>query len=402
MDCFKIKVDLINMNRKYLILSVGLLFFWLCSSTFLRNNIGSSVRYFNDDVDRLDYFIRGMWLPEGKVPYRDVFSEYPQISTYLFGLVFLPFLKETDIRSSFISYSTFFSLLMVYTLIALAISIEKELPDEKKQLLFFLLLPAPLYYTFNRFDVLPAFISLIALLMAKRKNWEFVACLLGVGALTKWYPALLVPPVAVYMFYKRESYRRILEFIFLFGLICLIILLPTFIAGGFRAVLVPYVNLQNNRGYDSASFLALMLPIIRSLIPGARENILKTIFLLMQFSAIPLLFFACIDSFERLLNCCLLAISTFMLFAPLYSPQWLLWIFPLMILLARDKWDVGLIVLYGVLTYIEFPVAYDYFGAASFQMLIMGWVNVLLLILIIVQAVKRFHALSISLPVVSG
>jgi hypothetical protein len=113
----------------------------------------------------------------------------------------------------------------------------------------------------------------------------------------------------------------------------------------------------------------------------------------MQFSAVPLLFFVRVDSFQKLLSSSLLAISTFMLFAPLYSPQWLLWIFPLMILLAQDKWDIALLVAYGVLTYVEFPIAYDSFGESSFLMVLMGWLNVLFLILIILRAVRQFRSL---------
>ena len=380
-------------KRKFLPLTICLLLYWLCSTTFLRTNLGSPVRYINDDADRGAYFTRAMWLPEGKVPYRDIFSEYPQISTYLFGMVYLPFLKETDPDAAYIGYSAFFSLLMLYTLIALLFFLEKELPDAKKKFVWFLFLPAPLYFTFNRFDIVPALLSLLALIMAKQKHWAVAGCLLGLGALTKWYPGLLVPLVALYMFYRGESWRKILQFLLIFGFTCLLILLPTYLLGGLRALLDPYVALQSKRGYDPSAFLALMLPSMRFVMPWAKAETIKMIFFLMEFSAVPLLFFVRLDSFSKLLNGSLIAIATFMLFAPLYSPQWLLWIFPLMILLVRDKWDTALLIAYGVLTYLEFPIAYDSFGANSFEMLLMGWLNVILLILIIVQAIRRFSAL---------
>jgi hypothetical protein len=64
-----------------------------------------------------------------------------------------------------------------------------------------------------------------------------------------------------------------------------------------------------------------------------------------------------------------------------------------MILLAQDKRDMALLVAYGVLTYVEFPIAYDSFGASSYIMLLMGWLNVILLILIIIRSVRHFRAL---------
>ena len=119
--------------------------------------------------------------------------------------------------------------------------------------------------------------------------------------------------------------------------------------------------------------------------------LIRKILLLLQFSAIPVLFFVRIDSFEKLLNCCLVTISVFMLFAPLYSPQWMLWIFPLMILLTKTNWDVALAVIYGVITYVEFPLAFDYFGPESYEMMIMGWVNIALLALIVFQAIGKIR-----------
>lgn len=133
------------------------------------------------------------------VPYRDVFSEYPQIPTLLFGLVHIPFLSQPDEDVAYVKYSALFSLLMIGVLIGLAGLIGRMLRREKLKYIFFLLLPAPLYFAFNRFDVLPALICTLALFMVQKKNWEYAAILLAIGTFTKWYPALLLLPILMYL-----------------------------------------------------------------------------------------------------------------------------------------------------------------------------------------------------------
>ncbi len=375
-------------NRTYLLLSIGLLLLWVCLVTIFRGNLGSSIRFFNDDADRQDYFLRGSWLPTGKVPYRDVISEYPQIPTFIFGILYLPFLNQVDSNAVYLKYSNLFSFLMLCLLICLITTLGSMLPEKKKKLAYFLLLPAPLYFAYNRFDVLPTLIVVLALFMISKEKWEFAGILLGIGTLTKWYPALVVLPVITYMVYRKISIIKIGLFLILFGTTCLVILSPTYFMGGLKAILSPYI-FHSNRGFEIASLPTFLEPMIKIIIPFENENSMKTVYVLLQISVLPLVIFNHIDSFEKLLSWCLLIISFYILFSRIYSPQWLLWIFPFMILLTRDKFDIAILILYGTITYIEFPVVYDLFGPESSQMALMGWVNIILLIMIIFQTSRR-------------
>jgi hypothetical protein len=376
-----------GINRTFLLLSITLLLVWACLTTFLRANLDSAVRLFNDDADRTVYFERGAWLPTNKIPYRDVASEYPQVPTFIFGVLYTPFLNENDLSVVYARYSMLFSFLMICLLIGLAITLDKMLPKKEQRLIFLLLLPAPLYFAYNRFDVLPALIVALALFMVKNEKWEYAGILLGIGTLTKWYPGLLVLPVMMYMVGKKIPALKIAVFLILFGLTCLVILTPTYLMGGTKAILAPYL-FHNNRGFEPASFPTVIEPLIKLLLPLRTENLLKAVFLLLQFGAVPLVALAHLDSFEKLLSWCLLIVTLYILFSRVYSPQWLLWIFPLMILLARNRFDKALIIYYGVITYFEFPIIYDIFGAQSVQMVLMGWINAALLALIVVQGVR--------------
>lgn len=73
------------MNKRYILtLRIVVIGLWICSTTIFRDNLSESIRFINDNADRGDYYKRGMWLVNQSVPYRDVFSEYPQIPTWLF------------------------------------------------------------------------------------------------------------------------------------------------------------------------------------------------------------------------------------------------------------------------------------------------------------------------------
>src|SRR5690242_7708399 len=151
--------------------TLAILFFllWLLEITVLRLNLNSHVRYFSDDGDRQVYFERGSWLPKGEVPYRDVISEYPQIPTYFFGLLYLLIPGAKDTVFAYLLFSSYFILAMLVVLFTLIDQLYKLLPD-KKYLAFLFLLPAPLYYTFNRFDILPAYLCLLSFVLIARKK----------------------------------------------------------------------------------------------------------------------------------------------------------------------------------------------------------------------------------------
>ncbi len=369
-------------------MAAGLLLLWLALATVLSNNLGSPDRLFNDYADRADYFLRGSWLPMHALPYRDVESEYPQIPTFLFGLLYLPFLHLPNPNALFFYYSILFSFLMILLYLGLAALLDHMLPAGRKNLVLLLLLPAPLYFSYNRFDVLPSLTTLLALLMVKDSRWEIAGVLLGIGTLTKWYPGLLVLPVSMYMVSRNVPAKRIMFFLASFTVACIAILAPTYLTGGLTAVLSPYVRL-GGRGVDLPALPFLLEPLTRFVFARPTDPASLAIFIALQFSVLPIVVFARPRTFERLLGWCLLALAVFTLSSTLYSPQWLLWLFPLMILLARNSMDLAVLILYGTLTYLEYPVLHVGYGSNPVFMTLLGWMNVVMLLWIIARAAKR-------------
>lgn len=366
-------------SRQKLYLSAGLLIFWLFAITLLRNNFGTRIRFFSDEVDRKTYFERGLWLPRGQIPYRDVLSEYPQIPTFLFGLFQIPILGEQNEEIAYWQFSSMLSLMMLVVLFALVNQIYELLPNAKYRA-FLLLLPAPLYFTFNRFDVLPAYLCLVSFLMMKNQRWDFAALILGIAAMTKWYPIILLPAYVTYCYYvtSRFNWRMIL----IFSLTCFLIGFPTLLTGGIDALLVPY-RFQGIRGLETLSVPAIINGWVTDVWKKTfAERYYVIGFLFLQVIAGLIAVFARPDKIEKLLQWCILIITLFVLFSRIYSPQWCLWILPFLILESRSRFDVAIIAFYGIITYVGFPIFYDLFGRITDQMFLMGLINIAILIFI--------------------
>ena len=113
------------MKQRYLVIASVLAVYWVLGITVFSDNLGSHIRFYNDDFDRLIYSQRGAWALNGFIPYRGVFSEYPHIATYLFGLpLFI-------VRDNFAAYLAIFSLLMCLCLGALIVLLQRMLPGRE-------------------------------------------------------------------------------------------------------------------------------------------------------------------------------------------------------------------------------------------------------------------------------
>lgn len=345
--------------RKILV-ALFLTVFWVASWKYCEYNFRScdsdfapNVRAFVDFWDLRTYYDNGTWFTAGTQPYIDVPSEYPQVATYIFGWVHWFGRNESRKIAAREIYFRTFRLIMLLTGYATFLLLE-HMRSGKKWLALLLFLPAPLYFIFNRFDILPALLCLLALFFIQRKNWSVAAILLAVSAMTKWYAVLLMPSFMMYawMIDKKIPWKPAL----LFALTILLIVLPTYIAGGFDALLLPY-QFHMKRGLELVSLPNLLMSGFK--INAASEKTIALIFTSLQLLAAAVSFLFRIESFEKLANWWVLVIGGYIIFSQIYSPQWILWVLPFLLLIVEDTLDMGLIFLFGVLTYVGFPLAFD-------------------------------------------
>ncbi len=369
------------------VLAAILLVIWLLFISILRANLSNSpdyVRWFNDHNDRWIYMLRGEWFPQHSFPYVNVPSEYPQIPTYLIGLLYL-FIPTADVQRVYFLHSSIFSLLMLVSLFFTIRMLYAMLP-ERKWLAYLMLLPGTLYFTYNRFDILPAFLALWSLWSLRRQKFVATGILLGIGALTKWYPVLLLP---VYLSYDYALYKRVnWKMILAFTVTGTLIALPTLLTGGLAAFLSPYL-LHAGRGLEQVSLPVLLRLLFWDIGLFPSSVLLTYIFLALQFLPTPLSLFARIDTEEKLLQWSILIIGAFILFSRIYSPQWLLWLVPFMILVVRNWFDINLIIFYNLVTYLTFPMAVDLYGFSSAAFKIGGAATAAVLAVVVGLAVAR-------------
>ena len=376
------------MNKKQTyILGAILLILWLVFISFLFNNLCKSpdcVRWFNDPFDRIIYMQRGEWFPQHSLPYVNVPSEYPQIPTYLFGLVYL-FIPTADVQRVYFLHSSVFSLLMLVFLF-LTIRLLYAMLSDRKWLAYLMLLPGTLYFAYNRFDILPAFLTLWSLSLLRRQKFITTGILLGIGTLTKWYPALLLP---IYLSYDYALHKRVnWKMILTFTVTCILIALPTLLTGGLDAFLSPYF-LHASRGFERVSLPVLLSLLFWNIGLNPSTVLMTYTFLALQFLPSPLSLCAHIDTDEKLLQWNILVIGAFIVFSRIFSPQWLLWLMPFLILVVHNWLDIAWIIIYNLVTYLTFPLAEDLIRFNSTFYKIGGAATAAILIILLSVAIVR-------------
>jgi len=198
----------------------------------------------------------------GNLPYRDFTVEYPPLA---FLFLVIPRLFSADLAG----YADGFAVLMVGVDIAGMIFLSRiaralGLPHFKTILVYTVVFYLLGDIVINRFDAVPAVMSLSAIyfyVAGKNKTAWFV---LALGVLTKIYPAVLAPLFAIPYLYRRE-YRPLFKGVAVFILSGTVFCLPFLIAdpAGFWEFVSFHSErgLQLESGYASLLMLADMLEL---------------------------------------------------------------------------------------------------------------------------------------------
>ena len=366
-------------QKRLLIIWCLLLLIWLFFITIpslFKNQTGTLIF---DPNEYASYYDRGGWIHSSGAPV----SEYPQIPTYLFGLNRL----ISDSFPQNIQFGVFyavFSLEMMIVLFFLIKVLEDLLPHKNKPFALLMFLPPVLYFALNRFDILPALICLLAIKKAQKQQWIFASILLAIATFTKWYPILLFPGFFVYAGFQENKHNW--KMVFAFLMTAMVILLPTFIQGGYAAILAPY-QFHFVRGMEYVALPVLISSLLENWLIA--PQVLNFSFLFFQFSSPLFCIFQKIDTLDNLVDYGVLCIALFILFSRINSPQWFLWLMPFLVLSIKDKKDVLLILFYNLITYIFFPIVFNSYGNSSFPLKVLAVLSYLILSFLIVRSIRR-------------
>jgi hypothetical protein len=220
-------------------------------------------------------------------------------------------------------------------------------------------LPAALYFTLHRFDIVPALLTALSLLALGRQRVVSAAVFLAAATAIKVYPVLLAPLVVNYLWQRREAVRWAAAYTATLTLF----FVPVILFSGWEAFWGPY-QVQLNRDPMGPTLYGAVLPFSWSgNEPGPKLFRLCTVLL-----TVALLTWSRIDSLESLLRRGAIAVIVFISVPVFYSPQWILWLLPLLVPLAhRQRWLLLSLVAFDLMTYLSFPIAWNeslpaYFG----------------------------------------
>jgi hypothetical protein len=305
------------------------------------------------------------------------FLEYPQAATYLFRLPFLwrplhppaavcdshygNILRhqprddaERDLWRAFRRAGQTIAAVMVVCLLLLMalVRLGYEPGGGLSGPAWLLVLPGALYFTLNRFDVLPALLTALSFACLGRRWVVASAVFLATATMVKVYPVLLVPIVVRYLWAER---RAALAWTAAYVGATLVLLLPPLLAADWQAVVRP-LRVQLSR--------APLGPTLYVHLPAAlSEN--GWIGRGFRFGTLGLVMLALCrhrpTDLAGVLRRGALALMAFTALSVFYSPQWVLWFAPLLVPLAgQDRRLAALVAGLDAVTYLSFAVFMSY------------------------------------------
>jgi Glycosyltransferase family 87 len=218
-----------------------------------------------------------------------------------------------------------------------------------------LLLPATLYFSANRFDIVPALLTALSFACLGRKQTVGSAVFLGAATMIKLYPVLFTLLVLRYLGDRRKATAWAVAY----GLTLAAFLLPTLWQSGWEAAAVPYLyqltRTMEGEFLNMSSFghgLPYRLGTDATWAKAFRTISLLAGILVTAWSKPPTL--------EALLRRAALVLLVFVSLQVFYSPQWIVWFTPLLLPLVRRHLPVALLfIVLDLTTYLTFPVVFD-------------------------------------------
>jgi hypothetical protein len=221
------------------------------------------------------------------------------------------------------------------------------------------ILPAAMYFTLNRFDILPALLTGLSLLALGRKWFISSAVLLAAATAIKVYPVLLVPLVARYLWDRREGSGTAAaalpaRWLLVYGATIAAFFLPVILFSGWESFWGPY-QFQLNREPMGPMLYGSVLPY-----SWATNDTGKAFRMGAVLLTTLLLMLGRMDGLDGLLRRGAIALIVFISLPVFYSPQWIVWFLPFVVPLARgQRWLLLPWVVLDLITYLTFPVYFD-------------------------------------------
>ena len=330
------------------------------------------------DVRELDYYREeGSWFRQNYIPYVDKPFEYPALATLFFTLPAL-------MSESKVGYHVWFHIFTLFAGLALLVAVKYSIPHERRALLFLLVTPSVLFYTFHRFDVVAALFLQLSLYLLYRQRWRWSFVLLAASVLVKWYAGVLFP---IYLFalfdtaHTLEERRRGFTAVCIsIGILALGHVWPVAFGGNILTMVNPYAihflrspEVGSLMSVFAAPFGIFYAPAYQ-IEPGSLDGVTAIIVALsslLQWAGLVMVMIVLprrprpLNNLPALAHAALIAVGCFIFFNRVYSFQWILWIIPLLILTLPSRATILYFIAFDVISYIQSPILYGSFDYLS-------------------------------------
>ena len=299
----------------------------------------------------------------GDLPYRDVFVEYPPGA---FAVFMPPAVLPGGAYNA--AFKTLMALCGIAALFAVAlVLVTIGVRGRRLYAAAGLFALSPLAVgpiSLNTYDLFPAALTVGALAALLRRRDFLAFGLLGLAATAKLYPLVLVPLAATYL-WALAGRDRVLRALGVFAAVVFVVMLPFAILG--PRGLWDSFHAQSSRGLQIESLGSAILLAAHQLgsyeatvvrgttgaatrdLAGSLPDALATITSLLQLAAVAavwLLFARGPRNPERLLVASAAAVSGFLVFNRFVSPQYVVWLVPL-VLLVPGRTGIAAIAIVG-------------------------------------------------------
>ena len=328
------------------------------------------------------YYRYATRITEGQIPYRDFSVEYPPGSL-------LVFLLPRLFTSSLEAYGQAFAVeMLVFDLISLlgAVRLGQRLGQSQwKTALVYTLAMLSIGPTMvQRYDLAPAALTLLAILFFCQKHYNIAWAFLAIGTMTKLYPAALAPVFLIYQL-KHHGNRHIIAQLAVFASVILIMAVPFLAIGGDGFIEAFSVQggrlLQVESTYASVLLLGQMMGLGTAHVYLGRfsfdvasplsESLADYSFIVTAVSLLTvyILFWhregkpkgSGDSDTAYLVNFSILVICVLLITLKVFSPQFIIWLLPLVAIIngrrRQTLWIVFIAV--GLLTYCIYPMHYS-------------------------------------------
>lgn len=308
------------------------------------------------------------FLQNGSLPYIDYNWEYPTLMLVPTAIATIAMLAAQNIQMFYLSYAFLMSVCDAVSIVCVYFITLKIRGGNRNTAFMAGLLVATAfsaaYHVITCFDAFAVMLMMLGLYFAICKD-DSVGSYITIicGYLTKLFPITILPFVFFYNAKRTDRKKEFLDVVELGFFLFAIFALP-FILRNFSSVGVYLDKTETDKGVFGATLnYAVGMFFHKVLGINIDPQIITIVMYCILAVVIGILVWSAYHNEHRkpaeLLKYSLLALTALIIFVPHHSPQYMIWIVPLLAILAANSWwKILWFYILQVMLYVRFPLTY--------------------------------------------